>query len=269
MRNEVPGRLGVAAGRTQLLPALLPVDGQQLQAGGPAVGKFVQLHRVAVVDGAELALQEALRFLRRKAQVTHIQFEQLAFGAKSVERQRHRPARGHHQVQVGRRVVQQPLQRLVDARVAQVVQIVEHQHQVTRMGGDGAHQRDQGALDGLAVDAAPGEIGRRLRHGRGGLGQAGEQVVEQAGELVVFGRQGEPGDVEAQRQQRLAPGDQGGGLAAAGRALQHQAAPAARLHQPGQQRLARHDAAGAARRDHLGGDERLQRRGIGWESGGG
>ena len=224
--DEIARRGRVTA--SQFLPALLPVDGQELKTGGPAFGELVQQHRIAMLDSAEMGLKETLRFGRREAQVAHVEFEHLGLGAKALQREGHGAARGQHQVQVRRRVVDQPLQRLVDARVAEVVEVVQHQHQVARMRSDGAHQRDQRALDRLAVDATAGEVGGFLRHRWGGLRKAGQQVVEQSRGLVVLGREGERRDVEAQRKQRLTPCDQRGAIAAAGRALQHQAEAAAR-----------------------------------------
>ncbi|MNL02476.1 hypothetical protein D3C87_1229850 [compost metagenome] len=264
--HEVARQL--ACTHAQFLAALLPVDGQQLQAGGPAVAQFVQRQCIARRDAAQLRLQEALGLGRRKAQVAHVDLQHLAFGAQAVERQRQRAARSHGQMQVARRVVQQPLQRLVQARVHEVLQVVEHQHQLARMGGNAAHQRDQRALHGFAVDAAAGVVGGFLGGDRRHLRHAGQQVVEQSRGLVVLGREAEPGDVEAQRQQRLSPRDQGGGLAAAGGALQHDAAAAAPFHQPGQQRLAGHGAPGAAGGNHLGGDQGLEPGGVGRTRGG-
>ncbi|MCY1222853.1 hypothetical protein D9M72_349600 [compost metagenome] len=47
----------------------LQVDGKELQAGGPAVGEFMQPAGIAGVDVAQLFLQEADGFLCREAQV--------------------------------------------------------------------------------------------------------------------------------------------------------------------------------------------------------
>ncbi len=142
------------------------------------------------------------------------------------------------------------------------------------MRADAAHQRHDGALHGFVVGGALGQ-----QHGLAGdvgtdFGQAREHAVEPALALVVGGFQRQRGPVEAQRQQVQAPGAQQRGLAIAGRPLQHDAAPPARLGQLRQQPFARDHARGAAqrwragwRRGQRGGLAAGWRRRVGWRVG--
>ncbi|MNZ40421.1 hypothetical protein D3C78_579420 [compost metagenome] len=154
-------------------------------------------------------------------------------------------------MQVCRRIVDQPLQRLVDIAVGEGVQVIQHQHQLASVTGDTAHQGEHGALDRLAVDPASFQLHRLMDHGGVDLGNAGQQIVEEARQLIVLGGQGQPGEVEAEGQQRLPPGMQGGGLAAAGRAAHHEAAPMARLQQSAEQSVAGDDVLRASWRQQL------------------
>ncbi|MCY1513916.1 hypothetical protein D9M68_484390 [compost metagenome] len=268
--HEAAGK-GDAAGVGLLA---FPVRGEQLQAGDPAVGLLVQQARIARADLAQLGTQEVLRFRQRETQVALVQFQQQALVAQASQRQRQRRARGEHHVEVGRGVVEQPLQRLQHARGGQLLHVVEHQRHFARMRADAAHQRHDGALHGFVVGAAvgqqrglAGDVGADLR-------QAAEHAVEPALALVVGGFQRQRGHVEAQRQQVQAPGAQQRGLAVAGRPLQHDAAPPARLGQLRQQPFARDHARGAAqrcrarrRRGQRGGLAAGWRRRVGWRVG--
>ncbi|MNE70589.1 hypothetical protein D3C80_1663910 [compost metagenome] len=77
------------------------------------------------------------------------------------------------------------------------MQVIQYQHEFAPVTGDAAHQGEHGALDRLAVDTAPLELHRLVDHGGIDLGDAGQQVVEEARQLVVLGGQGQPGEVEA------------------------------------------------------------------------
>ncbi|MNM40865.1 hypothetical protein D3C81_516720 [compost metagenome] len=158
-------------------------------------------------------------------------------------------------MQVGRRVIDQPLQRLVNAHVGQVVQVIEYQHQFATATGNAAHQGNHRALYGFTVDAATFQLRGLVHQARVDVTQARQQIVEKASQLIVVGRQGQPGHVEPQGQQGLAPGDQGRRLAATGRPLQHDAALAPCLEHLLLQALAGNQAPGAAWRDQLGTDD--------------
>ncbi|MGT2457979.1 hypothetical protein ACU4GI_34405 [Cupriavidus basilensis] len=77
----------VGAGlRAAVLPVPLPVRGEQLQPGYPAIGQFVQLARVARADIAELRLQELPGFRQREAQVALVQFQHQPLVPQAAER---------------------------------------------------------------------------------------------------------------------------------------------------------------------------------------
>ncbi|MNZ47282.1 hypothetical protein D3C78_649910 [compost metagenome] len=263
--EEAGERLGVAQLHRRLAGglALLAAHGKQLQAGDPAVAEVMQQAGVAGVDIAQLRLKELLRFLRGEAQVAQVQFQREVLAAQPRQRQRHRTARGQDQVQVGRCVVEQPLQGFVDGGVGEGMQVVEHQHHFARVAGDAAHQGDYGALDAFAVDTAAFQQGGIADDLRRELGEAGEQVVEETGEVVVVLGEGQPGDVEAEGDQLLPPGQQHGGLAPAGRPFQHDAAAPTGFQQLFEQAFAGDDAGGTAWRHQLAAVDRVQRTGRG------
>ncbi|MNS29698.1 hypothetical protein D3C86_875400 [compost metagenome] len=211
---------------------------------------------VAGIDLAQLRLEELFGLDRREAQVPQVQLEYQFLAAQPRQGQRHGTARHQRQVQVGRGVVDQPLQGLVNAHVGQVVEVVEYQHQFTATAGNAAHQGDDGALNGFAVDAATFQLSRVPHQRRVDLAEACQQVVKNTRQFVVVRRQRQPRHVEPQRQQRLAPGDQGRGLAAAGRPLEHDAAQASGLEHLILQAFAGNQAPGAARRNQFGADDR-------------
>ncbi|MNU73836.1 hypothetical protein D3C71_633240 [compost metagenome] len=211
---------------------------------------------VAGVDLAQLRLEELLGFRRGKAQVTQVQFQHQLLAAQPRERQRHGAARDQRQMQVDRRVVDQPLQGLMNAHVGQVMKVIEHQHQFAAATGNAAHQGDDRAFHRFAVDAATFQLGG-FAHQRGvDLAETGEQIIDETGQFVVISRQRQPRHIEPQRQQRLAPGNQRRGLAATGRALEHDAALAPGLEHLLLQALAGNQAPGAARRNQFGADDR-------------
>ncbi|MNX90274.1 hypothetical protein D3C86_1223170 [compost metagenome] len=233
----------------------LEIDREQLQAGDPAVGEVVQGARVFGLDAAELFAQEALGLFGGEAQVAQIELAEQALGAQARHRQwqRQRMPRAEHQVQVGRCVFEQPLQGLEDARlVVQVLHVVQHQHQLARAPGDFLHQRDDPVLDRRLVAVAPHQQGGLLPQGRVHLREAGQHAVEEARQLVIFGRERQPSDVVVQCQQGLAPSHQRARLSAARRSLYHHAALAPRVLQARDQRVARHQPPRATGRQQLG-----------------
>ncbi|MNR01089.1 hypothetical protein D3C85_1168830 [compost metagenome] len=137
------------AGRAALS---LQVDRIQLQAGHPAVRHFVQGASLARIDLSQVFAQEALRFACGKFQVPQVESGKLALRAQSPQREGQRAARRERQVQLRWCMVEQPLDRLENARVVEPVQVVEHQHQRPPTRGDGLHQGDDTVLDRSLVD---------------------------------------------------------------------------------------------------------------------
>ncbi|MCY1397123.1 hypothetical protein D9M71_121130 [compost metagenome] len=256
---EVAGEgTGVAYLHRHERPALagLEVEGEELQAGDPAIRQFMQPFRGVPVDAAELLAEIAIGLLQAEAQVAQVELAELALGpqARQGHRQRHRQARTEHQVQLRRGVFQQPLQYLQDARLLQVLQVVDHQHHVAGRTalGDTLRQGDDPVLDGQLVAVAAEQDAGVAHHAGIHLGEAHQQAVGEARQLVVLGGQRQPGHVEIELQQLAAPGQQGAGLAGPRRPLDHHAALPARLQQARHELLARNQAAGAAWRHHLG-----------------
>ncbi|MNZ80266.1 hypothetical protein D3C78_988960 [compost metagenome] len=116
-------------------------------------------------------------------------------------------------MQRGRGVIEQPLQRLHDTRVLHMVQVIKHQYQLTPMLLDTLHQGDDPMLQRhVAGIAAKQEAGITDKLGVD-LGKACLQAVTKSLQVVVFGCQRQPGDIEIQRQQLAPPAKQGAGLA--------------------------------------------------------
>ncbi|MNV05535.1 hypothetical protein D3C71_958760 [compost metagenome] len=144
------------------------------------------------------------------------------------------------------------MQRLDDARLLQVVHVVEHQHQLSRMLGDALNQGDHPMFDShLVVVTTQQETGiaHPLRHD---FSQTGLQATRETFQIVVFGRQRQPGHIEIHGQQLASPSQQRTGLATPGRPLDHHATLPANFLQTRQQVFARHQAPGPARRHNLG-----------------
>ncbi|MCY1217635.1 hypothetical protein D9M72_295540 [compost metagenome] len=215
---------------------LLPVERKEAQTGDPAFAEFVQGAHGAGIDLAKLRLQELGTLRRREAQVVPVELQRLGLAAQPLERQPQTAARDQHQVQVGRGVVQQPLQCIEDRGVAQPLQVVEHQRHIARMCCDAAHQRDDLPLDGIGVgaDARGGLVRQRCID----LRQAGKQAFEEAGRVVVVRARREPGDVETHRNQGPSPGRDERGLAGARRPGDGDATQLPRFGQARQQALA-------------------------------
>ncbi|MND63788.1 hypothetical protein D3C80_551060 [compost metagenome] len=143
------------------------------------------------------------------------------------------------------------MQRLVDAGIAEAVQVVQHQQQFAWVIGDATDQGDDRALGGMAVAAVTLKAHGIADHGGRHLGQAGQQVIEEPRQLVVSAGQGQPGNVATRRQLHLAPAGNGRGLAAACGPVEHNAAPAAGLEQLGLQALTGEDPGAYPRRRQL------------------
>ncbi|MCY1219433.1 hypothetical protein D9M72_314070 [compost metagenome] len=211
---------------------------------------------IVALDRAQLFAQEAFRLLRREAQVAHVEFDQGSLQAQPFHREFQRTARAERQMQLRRCVIQQPLQGLQDARVSDMVQVIDHQHQFALAPGQRLHQGDHPQFDGRVAAVGPDRSRGFPGGGRIGFADAGQQAVNETRRVIVLGRQRQPADVIAQRQDFLAPCHQGTGLAAACLSLDHHAALPARLQQAVHQRFARHELACAARGQHPGAGHR-------------
>ena len=71
--------------------------------------------------------------------------------------------------------------------------------------------------------------------------------MEKRGQIVVLGRERQPGDVEVQCQHGLPQSQHRAGFGTPGRTLNHHTALAARFEQPRHQRFARHELARTTR----------------------
>lgn len=214
----------------------------------------MHLARIALAHRPELPTQIFGGLGEGKEQVAHVELEHQILVAQAAERDGAGAARDEHDVQRGRRVVEQPLERRMAAGIRDVMEVVDDEHEVAHAPGDAAHQRDHGAFDGFVVHAPAAEQARLAANAAIDLREACHEAVDEIREIVVFGGEREPREVEAERQQRFAPRDQGRRLATAGRSLEQDAALAAGLDELGDQALARDDARLVAGRHYAGCD---------------
>ena len=191
-------RIAQCSGRKASPLLRLDIQREQLQSGDPAVGQIVQPAGVARADPAKLVTQVGFGFLGAEAQVAQVKHRDEALRVQARQRKRQLAARAQHQVQVRRGVVEQPLQRLPDARVLDVMHIVEHKDQVPWLAGNCLDQRDHPMLDPGSVAAVPDEVRGLARNLALDQPDAGEQAVEKAARLVVLFGQRQPRHFEAQ-----------------------------------------------------------------------
>ena len=166
----------------------------QLQPGRPALGALAQRRDDRV---RQIAPDRHAQQLGRLAGVNRrsrgAQLGQLPAGPQPGQRQRRVAAAGQHQVQRGRQVVQQELQRPVHLRRVDQVVVVDDQRHVVGCRGELVDQRRHGR-------------GERRRRGAGDqrtdpLGDPGPHPVQRGGDVAP-----EPHRVVVARVQRQ-PGD--------------------------------------------------------------
>ncbi|WP_163572776.1 hypothetical protein [Fodinicola feengrottensis] len=190
-----PGQLvGVPVRRKVQQPA-----GREHGRGRPTAGVLVQLLG-QVVGGrvADRGGQQRVRLGRGEGQRVAVQLQQLTATAQPLDRERRLPARGQHNVQVGRRVPAQCLHQLPrSAALGQFVQVVEDQYEVVGLPGQRAEQRERHLVD------------RQLGVRDGGQQLLGQVAYERGQRRVVTAER-----VPAVRD-LAGPGGQQGGLAIA------------------------------------------------------
>ena len=192
--------------------------GQEAQAHGPALGAGLESGQVNRGEGqAQRFVQKGGRLVGGEAQVRGAQFGQLAARPQAGQCQGRVVARGYHQVHLRRQPFEQIVQRGVDGRLGDQVEVVQYQ-------GKGVGKGFQDIVDQHADDAP------RLRTGVGQVGQEGpsrgaagrvqasqgsDEIRQKEGRIVVTFVQREPGQGE-NGGWRMENGGQEGGLAVAG-----------------------------------------------------
>ncbi len=231
---------------------------RQPQAGRPPLGVGTQQGHVARPQVQALAAQQLCGLLQGEGQLGDADLGQLAAGAELVQLQPRVGPRGDHQAQCRRAVADQELHAAKDRLLADLVEVVEHQHHRRVDPPQRVEQRRQ--LD-LAIGGGDGHGGAG-RQGAGAL-QGGAHVRPEPAGVVVVGLQREPRHraVELRaggprtQQHRLAESRR--------RAEQRQAAVHARAEHL-QQPRAQQQAGGQVRHDHFGAQQRRLRPRVGW-----
>ena len=133
--------------------------GGHLQSGDPALGALFQGGNIFRGQlHAHQVVQEAGCLVRGEAQVIAAHFVQLATGTPTRQRELRVGAAGDDQVHAGRLMVEQVLKGCKDGRVADGVQVIQHQHEfalhqvidqagdeILRPGGLWGSQQSQGS----------------------------------------------------------------------------------------------------------------------------
>ena len=186
-RGHEPGHVALPAQR----------QASELEAGGPAFGAAGQRGhgriRQAAFGARPYLGQQSRRLTRREPQIGGAQLGQLPAGPQPGQRQRRVGAAGQHQVQPGRAVLQQELDRSVHGRGLDDVVVVENQHRVgTGIGGqlvdERGHQRLEGSGCGRAEQRAQPSIEARAYPVH-----RGHHMTPEPGRVVVPGVQRQPG----------------------------------------------------------------------------
>ncbi|TVR92272.1 MAG: hypothetical protein EA416_07690 [Trueperaceae bacterium] len=197
--------------------------------------------------------------VRAQAQLVRAHLEQLPAGAPAVQRQRGVGARGDHQAQPFRSVLDQELESLVDLRVGDEVEVVEAQEHLASRRAEGVQQRREEHRHGRCL-----RRGQRAFQGRAVATDALERRADEAEEalrVVVSFVERDPGDAGGISAHR---GDQRAGLAEARRSAHERHRRAPGLREARRQRRACHVA-----RVQRGRPQLRQRYGLGGRRTGG
>ncbi len=184
--------VAVEQGHFLHLRLLAQPQADEMHAHHPAFGLAIERLQAGLVQIETAALEVFAGFLEAEAQLLEADFQQQPLGPPGSQAQRRLRTRAQGQDQPGRRVLHQAVEAGEDVRVANQVQVVEHQQQrpriaieIAEQAFDHRHHRDpHGVLQvGLGVVA-------KLRHG---FAQRLDQLPAETGGVVVFFGKREPG----------------------------------------------------------------------------
>ena len=254
--------LGTAEAGEEGLAVRVPRQGQagQVQRGDPALGTGMQLLQLAAAQLQLADLAEIrLGFLEGQAQVFGLQREGLALDEQAARGE----AGGADQVHVARQALDQVAGALLQAGVADAMEVVEHH---VELAVEALQVTDEGVDDRLhrPVHLTPQQPGGVAAEARLHRLDRSDQVLQQALGLAVGIIAGQPGDPRTGLLQLLAEQAEHGALAEPGRGAEHHHTLAASLEQPVDQGLARQAwTAAGIRREELGTQHREGQRIVG------
>ncbi len=229
-------------------------DRGKLQAGDPALGAVLQADDIGALEAKHArAVQEAFGFGEREAERLVVDADHLALHAHRGELQRHETARGENEMERRGRIGQQRIEEAGDLGRGEDMAVVEHEEEIAAARGKVVHQRGEDRIDGKD-GAGADERGDVLRDGWIGPRDGGDEIVEEAAEVIVGGIEREPSGGGAARGEAGRPLRQQGALAEACGGRDHrELRPFRRIELP-QQRVAVDEAALQFRRSQFGFD---------------
>ena len=128
--------------------------GQQAETGWPTLGAFLQGHQVVRQKShAQLAVQELGCFVEGETQISQPQLGDLPARAQPRQRQGRVVPRAHDEAHLGWQSLQQVVQRHVDGRLGDQVQVVQDQGKGVGVGRDDVV--DQRSDDASCIGARP------------------------------------------------------------------------------------------------------------------
>ena len=219
----------------------------------PAFGTLVQrLHKRLLQIERKPVSDEGQRFAIAEAQILCVHFGEVASRAEARKRQRRFGARGHHDRQAGRLVLEQAGQQIVDRRIVDLVIVVDHQDQRPIELAHRVNDSDDVPL--IGSDFTPQHVMEMvLAEFRRLLLDCCDEVGDEAAGIGIQAVDLEPGDgVVAQTDQLR----EQGGLSKAGRRA-HDRDRRQRPGQPSEQPLTRDRRPRGARHSQLGSDDQF------------
>ena len=157
------------------------------EAGGPALRPLPQPPQALGLELRPRRRQQRRGLVEREGEVGLPELADRALQPQAADPQRRVDPRGDHHAQVARRVAQQPVEVGDGRRVAELVQVVEHQHDRLAERLERVDERGDGEVDVL------GRVERERAHRRG-RARAAERLEDRAPEAPAVGVRGLEGE---------------------------------------------------------------------------
>ncbi|MNO61781.1 hypothetical protein D3C76_524390 [compost metagenome] len=190
------------------------------------------------------AEEEFAGFRGGEAEVRSGDFQQLAMRAETPEANVRGAPRADQQLAVGRQVAGDLAHQVEHGRVADRLEVIEEQGEWRGQRQQPIGQVDRRAFDGIVVVERRGEVGSDFL-------QRGDQMVDEATDIVVGVVQCQPGDLPAILPQQFVGLAHDGRFAEAGRTLDHHQARVSAGADAFDDLLARQRCTGAERRSEF------------------
>ena len=190
LRHEVVGHREVVAGEGRHERGRVRVVAQRQrgepEAGGPALRPLPQPPQALGLELRPRRREQRRGLVEREGEVGLPELADRALQPQAADPQRRVDPRGDHHPQVARRVAQQPVEVGDGRRVAELVQVVEHQHDRLAERLERVDERGDGEVEVL------GRV-ERERADRRGRARAAERLEDRAPEAPAVGVRAAPG----------------------------------------------------------------------------